>query len=938
MWRGLYVALAVLGLASPALSQVVGATLSGMVVDATGARVPGVSLTLTNLANGREQTVVSSEHGEYHVVALQPAAYRVMAALDGFTRIEREVTLAVGTETRLDLTLAVAGVATGVMVEGNTAIASSAQVRPSSLVVAGELAALPEIGRNFLVMAQLLPGSGPLNATVTRSATTKFGGVADQRSGFTTQIDGGDIDDAQWGSPTMNLTQEGVQEFKVFRHQFDAQYGNALGAVVSVVTRSGSNNARGSAYYFGRDDSLNARNAFARTNPPFDEQRFGLSAGGPLIRNRTHVFGAYESDHQDTARIVALSASNPFAARENGIFPARLDEGMAVVKLDHRFSAAHSAFVRYAYDNQDGERSLNPTSDSSQIDMFNRAHSLVGEEDWAAARIVNTLRVHWFHQTSGGVPHHSERVPAEIRPAVSTGVTQGGDWQTFPRSRLALLDAVYWHAGGHDLKFGGEFAFGRNELEAHFFQDGVFRFSMDAAFNAALPQTWPTQFTWQPPNVQRYATRELALFVQDDWRPVARVRLSVGLRYDLNPTLRANDFYAIALGDPALAGLETFVSGDRGTDTNNVQPRASGTLDLRGDGTLVLRGGWGLYVTRNRPWFQLRSMNQLASPGVVVEDRERLRLYPDIQAIVAGIVPLQLGTVIPDDFTQAYAQNTSVGVAWQIAGAASLNVDYIHSRGRQQVGSTDRNLPASGAISASNPRPQPQFGQVVMLENYTRSRYDALESELRTRMRAWGQLHLSYTLSRTWIDGVDFFLTQRGTQRTPQEQGYSPSDQRHNLTAAAILPLPFDMQLSAILKLISGSPMLVEAGADLDGDRSAPGDRPRGLPITVGRGDVDAAFRLINDYRAGLTPTPLPPVERSQLDLDPYQTLDLRLTKAIQAGRRLRLELLLEAFNVANHVNIVPTSVNRSMNSTAFLERRTARDARQIQWGARLAF
>jgi hypothetical protein len=139
------------------------------------------------------------------------------------------------------------------------------------------------------------------------------------------------------------------------------------------------------------------------------------------------------------------------------------------------------------------------------------------------------------------------------------------------------------------------------------------------------------------------------------------------------------------------------------------------------------------------------------------------------------------------------------------------------------------------------------------------------------------------------------------------------------------------------LKLISGSPMLVEAGADLDGDRSAPGDRPRGLPITVGRGDVDGALRLINEFRAGL-PTPLPPVEPARLDLDPHRTLDLRLVKALQAGRRVRLELLLEAFNVTNHVNIVPTSVNRSMNSTAFLERRAARDARQIQWGVRVAF
>src|SRR4029453_2001349 len=123
---------------------------------------------------------------------------------------------------------------------------------------------------------------------------------------------------------------------------------------------------------------------------------------------------------------------------------------------------------------------------------------------------------------------------------------------------------------------------------------GYFRFSMDAAFDPALPQTWPTQFMRQAPNVQRYASRELALFVQDDWGPGARVRFSVGLRYDLNPTLRINDFYAAALRDPALAGLETFVSGDRGTDTNNVQPRAGATLDLRGDGTLLLRAGWGL--------------------------------------------------------------------------------------------------------------------------------------------------------------------------------------------------------------------------------------------------------------------------------------------------------------------------------------------------------
>jgi len=94
---------------------------------------------------------------------------------------------------------------------------------------------------------------------------------------------------------------------------------------------------------------------------------------------------------------------------------------------------------------------------------------------------------------------------------------------------------------------------------------------------------------------------------------------------------------------------------------------------------------------------------------------------------------------------------------------------------------------------------------------------------------------------------------------------------------------------------------------------------------------------LINEFRAGLT-TPLPPVDRALLDLDPYRTLDLRLSKSFRAGRRARIDLLAEAFNVTNHVNIVPTSVIHNMNSTAFLERRTARDARQIQWGVRVGF
>jgi hypothetical protein len=123
-----------------------------------------------------------------------------------------------------------------------------------------------------------------------------------------------------------------------------------------------------------------------------------------------------------------------------------------------------------------------------------------------------------------------------------------------------------------------------------------------------------------------------------------------------------------------------------------------------------------------------------------------------------------------------------------------------------------------------------------------------------------GALRVSYTLSRSYLDGVDFFTTMRGTQRTPHERGYNPSDQRHNLTVAATMDLPWSVQVSGILKLISGSPTKVQAGRDLDGDSSLIGDLPNGIPITVGRERVDESLAAINAFRASRG---LAPIDRS---------------------------------------------------------------------------
>jgi hypothetical protein len=848
----------------------------------------------------------------------------------------------------VSFTLPVAGVDVRTTVVAEVPLIEAARFQPTSTVTQRQIDALPVLERNFLVLAQLLPGSGPINSTVTRFAVTKFGGVADQRSGYTTLVDGGDVDDAQWGSPTINVGQDAVQEFTVFRNQFDAQYGHALNAVVAVATRSGTNRFSGTGFYFGRDDALNARNPFTRDKPPFDGHRFGGTFGGPVVRARTHFFGAYERDTVNNSRIIALPPGNVLAATENGVFPAASHDALSTLRLDHRLNTGHALSIRYNHENQESLRSAAVvTSDTSQVDTFNRSHSLVVEENWTPTpSTANTLRVHLLDHTLGTVPRNA--ITAVTLPAGSIGQTNR-DSQVVPRTKVGVSDTFSIHTARHKVTFGGELGFATHDLDAHVLEFGLFQFRTDVPFDDNVPNTWPFAFQQQRPSVVTYRSQELAGFFQDDWRVGDRLRVNAGVRYDIDLNLRVNDFYARMLDDPSLVGLDTFITRDRGTDTNNVQPRVGATWDARGDGRMIIRGGSGVYVARNRPWYQLRSMNQFSSSVVRITDSTLLRNYPDINAVLGGRTlesfiaaggPRQLGTVIPDDFVQPYAANTTAGVGWQLTTTAALDVDYVHSYANHQIGSTDRNLPASGAVTAANPRPVPQFSQVVMLENFTRSSYDALETQLRGHIGSRDAFQVSYTLSRSYLDGVDFFLTTRGTQRTPHERGYNPTDQRHNLAVAASMTMPWDLQVSGILKLVSGSPIKVQSGLDLDGDQTVTGDLPPGIPITIGREQVNESLSAINTFRATQG---LAPLDRSLLLLDPYRSLDARLTKTIRMGANCRIELLVEGFNLTNHVNFrpplgSPPQEGVSLNTASALVRTVARDARQIQWGLRYAF
>ena len=926
--------------ATPVFAQVVGANLSGRVVDQDGGALPGVTVTITNKANGAAQVTVTNGEGIYRVIALQPAPYIVKAELSGFGVTTREVVLTIGANATLDLRMGVAALEESITVSASSPIIEVARAAPSSTIVESQIQALPVLERNFLALAQLMPGAAP-NYT-SKFSRVKFGGPADQRNGYTTIVDGGDLDDAIWGDPTVNISQDAVQEFKVFRNQFDAQYGAALAAVVTVATKSGTNALHGTGYLFGRDDSLNATNAFQTTKPVYGQQRAGGSVGGPIIRNRTHFFGAYEYTNVEKENIIALPSRNPFAVAENGVFPATSREHLFVAKIDHRINDRSSFFVRYAFDDQYATRTNNNvSSDSANVNDLSKMHSTISEQNWVLSNTaVNTLRAHFMWNEVATLPV-TLGVPQIVRPSVTTGQNWTAP-QFFPRSRFQLFETFYKTAGRHDLKFGADYTYAKHSYDAHFYESGYWQFTTDAPFDRANSATWPIAFVQQTNGLYDYNSHIFAAYVQDDWRISDNVRLNLGLRYDLDTNLRMNDVYRRVLADPAYAGLNNFVSNDRGTDANNIQPRLGITYDVGGTGRFVARGGWGLYITRNRHYFGLTAQDRLLGTSIRIQDPAQLRLYPDISAVLGGksLSEYVAGGaarsiyIIPDDYVLPESRNTTLGFGWQVNNRTGLDVDFVYAYGYNQLGALDLNLPASGGLSATNPRPVRNFTEVKSLENFTKSWYKAMETQFRTRFRGVESMSVSYTLSSTIRDGVNHYQTYPGTMRTPNERGYSEQDTRHNLSMSASTRLPYGVLFGGILRALSGTPFAVSAGFDIDGDGQTSNDRPAGLGITVGRDNVEKSLKIINDLRATRNQAP---ITADALKLDPFVSLDLRMTKEFSFTPDKRMELFLEGYNILNRVNYAGGG-NGNINSSSLLIRNGARDPRQIQLGARFSF
>ncbi len=309
-WPALALAMILLLSGGVALyGQLSTAAINGTVTDATGAAVPGATLTLANVETGVERQTETNEVGFYVFSNVAPGNYTLMASKEGFRKATVEpFTLEVNQTATFDVRLQVGSVTESVTVEATGVEIQASTAEVGSVINERQVLDLPLNGRNFTQLTLLTPGASPINTTQNSSGagTSQVGQVSvPTMNGQTGRsnlylADGALNLSAQHSTPAVAPIVDAIQEFKVQSHNDLAEFGQANGGIVNVVTKSGTNEFHGSAWEFLRNDNLDARNFFRKDVTPLAQNQFGATGGGPIIHNKTFFFGAYQGFRRRT--------------------------------------------------------------------------------------------------------------------------------------------------------------------------------------------------------------------------------------------------------------------------------------------------------------------------------------------------------------------------------------------------------------------------------------------------------------------------------------------------------------------------------------------------------------------------------------------------------------------------------------------------------------
>ena len=890
--------LATLLLAISAVAQTTDATLIGTVYDANKGVLPGVTVTVTNMDAGTARSTVTDGQGRYRVPALKPGRYEIQAELSGFATLVRSgLTLSVTQEASIDLELQLAGLEQSVSVTAEAPLVDVSNSKIGTVITNDQLDSLPLLGRDFSSLAALAPGVAAVGG----------GGVttgAQRATSNTYLLDGTNNDSPNLGGPRGAISLEAVQEFVVIANQYSAEYGQASGAIVSAVTRSGTNVPQGRIFTFIRDKRFNSNNPLAEQlggDAPYSEQRYGGYFGGPIIPNRMHVFVTEEGYRVREYNVITAPAQPP----DQRIFPQPTDQHQPFARVDYRLNNDHSLWFRYRMDRRyiggtgiGGQnlpsRGINQTLNNQDATVNHVA--VLTSRMLNEFRFVGGLRNQVFDSKGWAEPFY---VPTISRPSGTSGGSGNGAQQTFAPSFFFTENLTYTK-GNHSLKFGAEVQLYRGWLHSCGNGAGNFTFNTDAPFDPAVATTYPRQFTQTL--IPDYPTCEVklpntayVLFAQESWRPLSNVTLNLGLRYDTD-------------------NAWTDITGMKIDDRNNFAPRLGAVWDPAKDGKTAIRGGFGVYVDQTLLNLPLNVIRGQIWKQIIITNPG----YPDPYSRPGAVVAPQR-TVVQPGIRTPESYSSTLGVKREILKGIALSVDGVYTRGYKQQYSLDLNPTVNGV------RPDPNWARIEQYSSGAETWYQALLVGLERR-GGGPQYGASYTWAKAESESAGQGSFPQDGVNIHAERGPTSGGRRHQLVAHATWLAPYGIQVATILQARSGTPYNITTGIDNNGDGSNI-DRPD-LVNPNGSCTDKATFSSAFTGRVGNLP-------RNYCEGSGFATLDLRLSKFFRLGPSYKLEIFGEAYNLTNRSNFGnPTS---NLNNANF-GRVTSLSGqpRQVEFGFRL--
>ena len=866
----LRLALALLLVLAPvarAVAQVADAVVEVIVLDESGAALPGVSVTVVRPDTGFQQALVTDSVGVARALGIPPGNYDVRLQLSGFASVlEKGLAVRVGQTVRLAATMKVAQVAETVNVVAMSPLVDVYKTDSSTNIVPEQIQSLPVADRDFQRLAFLTPGVQRERGGNRFIGNAPVIGAAGNASQATIMVDGVDFTDPVLGLARARFSQEAIGEFRVIANRFDPEIGGSAGGALSVVTKSGTNDVKGSLFGFFRDTSLRKQGALDLQKNPYSRQQFGGTVGGPLVKDQTHYFFSFEQVAEDT--VVPFRPGGAYASQAADL-PYPFNQSLVSGGVDHKIDARQNLRVRAVYEHarQENFRTGGLGDLSSGMNLNRNNFNLTSTHSTTVGGGgLNQLSVQ-YGRRQFTEPNNSQSIAEYFSSGntLQTGANPVGD-QNDTNNTVEVRDTFFKRIGrgrwAQDVKFGGAFQYVKDFWNFPVYPHNLLIYLNDTR---AIPLLYVGTSGTADDSL---TTNLISGFAQTQVRPASNLSVTVGARYDVDTNGNNPDFTSPQM--PAA----------RGRDLNNIQPRAGLSWDVAGDGRHVIHGGAGLFTGRFLlvPAHIERMQNGFT--GLIIQQRlSGIALGLPALAINAAS-PSTTGIALPrdanrnaDTFHSPYSDQVSGGYTVKL-GSTGLFADFegIYVKGMSEVIIRDLNWKGN---AAGGGRPNTSFNQINAYTNEGRSDYKAFVASVNGTLKGGHIVTASLTIASKKNINDDFSPAATDYPSDPAnieaEYSRSRADERARFVTSAIVHLPMRFTVAPIFEYGSGQPWNARLGYDYNADGRT-GDRAAGVP-------------------------------KFSQDGEKFANVNVRITHRIPLGKGRGIDVMAEMFNLFNRVN-----------------------------------